>query len=126
VGPAWRAGTSGARGTGRPGAFFIEWFIRRWVNRTGSRARTFTRYLRRGKGDRYARSALGGVAQPWELALADTLEERFAEIRRRARSVSRVRMAFRQHAKLERTLAAAAAQPSRLPGGTAGAAAPRL
>jgi hypothetical protein len=30
------------------------------------------------------------------------LEERFAEIRRLARGVSRVRMAFRQHAKLER------------------------
>jgi hypothetical protein len=53
-----------------PGAFSIEWFTRRWVNRTGSRARTFTTYLRRGKGDRYARSALGGVAQPWELAVA--------------------------------------------------------
>jgi hypothetical protein len=109
-----------------PGASSIEWFTRRWVNRTGSRARTFTTYLRRGKGDRYARSALGGVAQPWELALADTLEERFAEIRRLARSVSRMRMAFRQHAKLERTLPAAAVQPIRLPGGTAGAAAPRL
>ena len=35
-----------------PGAFAIEWFTRRWVNRTGSRARTFTTYLRRGKGDR--------------------------------------------------------------------------
>jgi hypothetical protein len=41
------------------------------------------------------------VAQPWELALADALEERFGRIRRLARSVSRVRMAFRQHAKLE-------------------------
>jgi hypothetical protein len=85
-----------------PGAFAIEWFTRRWVNRTGSRARTFTTYLRRGTGYRYSRSALAGVAQPWELALAEALEERFAEIRRLARGVSRVRMAFRQHAKLER------------------------
>jgi hypothetical protein len=87
-----------------PGAFSIEWFTRRWVNRAGSRARTFTTYLRRGKGDRYSRSALAGVAQPWELALADALEERFAEIRRLARDVSRVRMVFRQHAKLERMI----------------------
>ena len=33
------------------------------------------------------------------------MEERFAAIRRTARSVSRLRTAFRQHAKLERTLA---------------------
>jgi hypothetical protein len=85
-----------------PGAFAIEWFTRRWVNRTGSRARTFTNYLSRGTADRYPRAALAAVAQPWELALAETLEERFAEIRRLARSVSRVRMAFRLHAKLER------------------------
>ena len=48
---------------------------------------------------------LAAVGQPWELALAEKLEDRFAEIRRLARSVSRVRMAFRQHAKLERLLA---------------------
>ena len=35
-----------------PGSFAIEWFTRRWVNRTGSQAQTFTRYLRRGTGDR--------------------------------------------------------------------------
>ena len=88
-----------------PGAFAIEWFTRRWVNRTGSRSQTFTNYIRRGTGDRYPRSALAAVAQPWELEIADALEERFAAIRRTARSVSRLRTAFRQHAKLERTLA---------------------
>ena len=85
-----------------PGAFAIEWFTRRWVNKTATGAQTFTTYLRRGTGDRYPRAALAAVAQPWELALAEELENRFAEIRRLARSVSRVRMAFRQHAKLER------------------------
>ena len=84
-----------------PGAFAIEWFTRRWVNRTGSRSQTFTHYIRRGTGDRYPRSALAAAAQPWELELAEALEERCAEVRRLARSVSRVRMAFRQHAKLE-------------------------
>jgi len=84
-----------------PSAFAIEWFTRRWVNKTAAGAQTFTSYIRRGTGDRYPRSALAGVAQPWELAIADDLEDRFAEIRRLARSVSRVRMAFRQHAKLE-------------------------
>ena len=38
------------------------------------------------------------------LSWAEALEERFAEIRRLARGVSRVRMAFRQHAKLERMM----------------------
>ena len=88
-----------------PGAFAIEWFTQRWVNRTTTGAQTFTNYIRRGTGDRYPRSALAAVAQPWELEIADALEERFAAIRRAARSVSRVRRAFRQHAKLERTLA---------------------
>jgi hypothetical protein len=88
-----------------PGTFAIEWFTRRWVNKTATGAQTFTTYIRRGSGDRYARAALAAVAQPWELALAEALEDRFAEIRRLAGSVSRVRMAFRQHAKLERALA---------------------
>jgi hypothetical protein len=107
-----------------PGAFAIEWFTRRWVNK--ARAQTFTSYIRRGTGDRYARSALAAVAQPWEVELAEALEERFAEIRCLARSVSRVRMAFRQHAKLERTLAAAAAERSRAPGSQGEATSPRL
>jgi hypothetical protein len=85
-----------------PGAFAIEWFTRRWVNKTQAGAQTFTSYIRRGTGDRYPRAALAGVAQPWELAIADALEDRFAEIRRLARSVSRLRMVARQHAKLER------------------------
>jgi hypothetical protein len=92
------------------GAFAIEWFTRRWINRNGSRAQTFTTYLRRGTGDRYPRSDLAGVAHPWEFALAEALEDRFledrfAEIRQLARGVSRVRMAFRQHAKPEPALA---------------------
>jgi len=109
-----------------PGSFAIEWFTRRWVNRTGSQAQTFTRYLRRGTGDRYPRSAFAAVAQPWEVELAETLEERFAGIRRLARSVSRVRMAFRQHAKLERTLAVAAAERRRAPGSQGEPTSPRL
>ena len=88
-----------------PGAFAIEWFTRRWVNKTATGTQAFTTYIRRGTGDRYPRAALAAVAQPWELALAEALEARFAEIRRLARSISRLRMAFRQHAKLERTAA---------------------
>ncbi len=96
-----------------PGSFAIEWFTRRWVNKTGTKPRTFTTYLRRGTGDRYPRSAFTAVAQPWEIALAETLEERFAEIRRLARSVSRVRTAFRLHAKLEQAVSEALGQSAR-------------
>jgi hypothetical protein len=98
-----------------PGAFAIEWFTRRWVNKTAAGAQAFTSYIRRGTGDRYPRSALAGVAQPWELAIADALEDRFAEIRRLARSVSRVRQAFRQHAKLECTLLERGEEHPRVP-----------
>ena len=86
-----------------PGAFTIEWFMLRWTNQGGGRP--FTRYIRRGAGERYPHSALAAAAEPWELAIADALEERFAEIRRLARNVSRVRMTVRQHAKLERAIA---------------------
>jgi hypothetical protein len=108
-----------------PGSFAIEWFTRRWVNRTGKNAQTFTTYLRRGTGDRYPRSAFAAAAQPWEIELADVLEERFAEIRRVARSVSRVRMAFRLHAKLERTVAEAHGQSNHAAGEQRDAASPR-
>ena len=106
LGPARGAGAAPAcRARSAPGAFAIEWFTRRWVNKTATGTQTFTRYIRRGTGDRYPARALARVAQPWELALAEELEARFAEIRRLARSISRVRMAFRLHAKLERTVA---------------------
>jgi hypothetical protein len=35
-----------------PGAFAIEWFTRRWVNKTGPRGQTFTNYICRGTGER--------------------------------------------------------------------------
>ena len=105
-----------------PVAFAIEWFTRRWVNKTATGAQTFTSYIRRGTADRYPRSALASVAQPWELAIAEELEDRFAEIRRTARSVSRVRMAFRQHLKLERSMAEGTGQGNHVPGNQQGVA----
>jgi hypothetical protein len=44
-----------------PGTFAIEWFTRRWVNKTATGAQTFTTYIRRGTGDRYERA--GGIAR---------------------------------------------------------------
>jgi hypothetical protein len=89
-----------------PGAFAIEWFTRRWANRTGAGAKPFTTYLRRGAGERYPPKVFAAVAEPWEQSLADELETHFAELRRLAQSVSRLRMASRLHAKLEERVAA--------------------
>jgi hypothetical protein len=89
-----------------PGAFAIEWFTRRWANRTGAGAKPFTTYLRRGAGERYPPKAFAAVAEPWEQALAEAFEAQFGELRRLAQSVARLRMATRQHAKLEERVAA--------------------
>jgi len=88
----------------QPGAFAIEWFLCRWANRRGGSA-IHTAYLRRGAGLRYPRTAFRGAAQPWEQALAESLEDRFADIRQLTRSLSQLRRQFRQHQRLERRLA---------------------
>jgi hypothetical protein len=88
-----------------PGAFSIEWFQCRWANRNAQGA-IYTTYIRRGKGVRYPRAAFRGLTQPWELEIADTLENRFARIRLLVHSLSQLRVAFRQHQRLEQRLAA--------------------
>jgi hypothetical protein len=74
-----------------------------WANRSGRRA--LSQCLRWGAGERYTGSTLAAAAEPWELELAEALEESFAPIRRVAHNVSRFRMAVRQHAKLVREVA---------------------
>ena len=73
------------------------------ANRSGHRA--LSQCLRRGAGERYTGSTLVVAAEPWELELANAMEERFATIRLVAHNVSRFRMAVRQHAKLVREIA---------------------
>lgn len=55
-----------------PGVFQIEWFRVRGRHRTD--------YLPRGTGYRYPLRAFGRI-EPWERALIDSYEPRFAEIR---------------------------------------------
>ena len=88
----------------QPGAFAIEWFLCRWANRRGGTS-IHTAYLRRGAGLRYPRTAFHNVTQPWEQALAESLEHRFGDIRQLARSLSQLGRQFRQHRRLERRLA---------------------
>lgn len=87
----------------QPGAFAIEWFLCRWANRRGGTS-IHTAYLRRGAGLRYPRTAFHNVTQPWEQALAESLEHRFGDIRQLARSLSQLGRQFRQHQRLERRL----------------------
>ena len=55
-----------------PGVFLIEWFRVRGQQRTD--------YIPRGAGHRYPLRAFGRI-EPWERALIETYEPRFAEIR---------------------------------------------
>ena len=112
MGPTRGAGADAAHGPLCARFLRHQWFTRRWVDKTGKRTDLHDLSSARHRS-RYPRSAFTAVAQPWEIELAETLEERFAEIRRVARSVSRVRMAFRLHAKLERAAADALGQSPR-------------
>ena len=92
-----------------PGAFAIEWFECRWAN-PQARGATRTAYIRRGRQLRYSRAAFRGLAQPWEIELAEAMEDRFAPIRRLVQSLSALRVQLRQHLRLEQRLAGTGAQ----------------
>jgi hypothetical protein len=93
----------------QPGAFSIEWFVCRWSNRQGG-GKVHTAYIRRGAELRYSRAAFGGLAQPWEIDLADAMEHRFVPIRRLVQSLSALRVQLRQHLRLEQRLAGIGAE----------------
>lgn len=69
-----------------PGVFLIEWFRVRGQRRTD--------YIPRGAGHRYPSRAFGRT-EPWERALIETYEPRFAEIRA---LLHQIRM-LRRHAR---------------------------
>jgi hypothetical protein len=93
----------------QPGAFSIEWFVCRWANRQGD-ATVKTAYIRRGAELRYSRAAFRGVAQPWEIDLAEAMEDHFVLIRRLVQSLSALRVQLRQHLRLEQRLGGTGAQ----------------
>jgi hypothetical protein len=93
----------GARAT--QGSFTIEWVEYFYVNRNpSSGSRAFTRYLPRGKTDRYPRSAFNRLAKPWQLKLIHATEDRLAQIRTLARSIGKVRAQMHAHHKLAQRL----------------------
>ena len=65
-----------------PGVFQIEWFRVRGRHRTD--------YLPRGAGHRYPLRAFGRI-EPWERALIESYEPRFAEIRVLLHQISTLR-----------------------------------
>ena len=98
-----RARRMTARGASA-GAFVIEWYRVVWVRR-GGEAMPRSRYLAKGRGDRYRPATLARAAPPWQRGLVAELEDAFAELRRLARSLGRVRLHARLHAALVRRLA---------------------
>jgi hypothetical protein len=93
-----------ARRLGPGGALLIEWYRVVWVRRAG-RPLARSRYLAKGRGERYREATLARAAQPWQRGLVAELEDAFAELRRLARSLGRVRLQARLHAGLARRLA---------------------
>lgn len=77
------------------GTFTCEWYQ--------VRGRRRTRYLPKGRGDQYPRSAFRG-AQPWERNLADEYEPQLARIRTLARSAGEIRRQAKRHAVLQSKL----------------------
>ena len=98
-----RARRVSARGA-PSGAFLIEWYRIAWV-RQGAQSLPRSRYLAKGRGDRYRPATLARAARPWQRSLVAELEDAFAELRRLARSLGRVRLHARLHAALARRLA---------------------
>ena len=77
------------------GSFTCEWYL--------VRGRRRTRYLSKGRGDRYPRSAFRS-AQPWERDLAAEYEPQLARIRTLARSAGEIRRQAKRHVVLQRKL----------------------
>ncbi len=78
------------------GSFTCEWYQ--------VRGRRRTRYLPKGRGDQYPRTAFRS-AQPWERILVDDYEPRLARIRTLARSAAELRRHARRHAGLAQRFA---------------------
>ena len=104
---AGRLGVRARRLTSRSapaGAFVIEWYQVVWVRQAG-KPKPISRYIPKGSGDRYREAAFRRLAQPWELALVEDLEPRFARLRALARSLGRLRLQAKLHARLMARLA---------------------
>lgn len=102
-----RLGVRARRVTARgapAGSFVIEWYRVVWMRKDG-RALPRSRYLAKGRADRYRPATLARASQPWQRGMVAELEDAFADIRRLARSLGRVRLHARMHATLARRLA---------------------
>jgi hypothetical protein len=89
-----------------PVAFSVEWVTRHpaIVDRGANKRKLFSRYVRKGIGDRYSITTLRRHAEDWQIPLIEAEEDRLAPIRRQARAAVDVRRRLLDYAKLEARL----------------------
>jgi len=93
----------GVRARIRNGHLSIEWYRNQWYNdTTGRRKRKpISKYIPKGKNNRYNRKALLYWARDWERELVDSVEDRLAVIRTQASSLAKIRMELRNLQKIQ-------------------------
>ena len=81
------------------GTLHIEWFRQRTaktLNPQTQQRYVFSDYLPKGRECRYPDAVFQRVARDWELPLIQDYEARFADLRRRARALSQLRVQVRR------------------------------
>lgn len=78
------------------GDFYIQWYWNEWYKDQEGKKRPLSKYIRKGKGYAYPRSALQARAKSWEIELVMSLESEFAEIRQQLRDVKLIELAMRR------------------------------
>lgn len=89
-------GTLGLRLRSRPnGSFSVEWYR---IGRRHLAGRDVSaQYIRKGRGFRYSTHALFQGQPDWLQAIAESVEERLAEIRKRSLHIGKIRLAVLQY-----------------------------
>lgn len=82
------------------GNMAIEWYRNQYVPKKGGGWQPLSKYIRRGKGNRYATRTLAAWAKDWELSLVLETEDRLAEIREQYACLSKTRFYLRKWLKI--------------------------
>ena len=88
----------------------IEWYRNQYVLKKDGGWQALSKYLRRGKGNRYSSRTLKQWARDWEIDLVLEIEEQLADIREQYSCLSKTRYYLRRWLKaIDRQAAEAAA-----------------
>lgn len=92
------------------GNMAIEWYANRYVLKKDGGWQALSKYLRRGKGNRYSSRTLKQHAKAWEIEFVLEIEDQLGDIREQYSCLSKTRYYLRRWQKaLERQAAGAAA-----------------